>query len=90
MTTSFTWDVLGHGGLGLIGRITSGGTRTYAHQDGLGSTRLVTDSSGAVVGTTQYDALVATRTNPARRRNTAAGSGQLPEPVMRYQSRCGG
>jgi RHS repeat-associated protein len=41
--------------LGLIGRI-SGNTRTYAHQDGLGSTRLITSSNGNVAGTTQYDA----------------------------------
>jgi RHS repeat-associated protein len=74
VTTSFTWDPTGLGtvisdgdsylwGLGLIGRITSGGTRTYAHQDGLGSTRLITDSSGAVVGTTAYDAFGATRSS---------------------------
>jgi RHS repeat-associated protein len=46
--------------LELIGRV-SGNTRTYAHQDGLGSTRLVTSSNGNVSGTTQYDAFGAPR-----------------------------
>jgi RHS repeat-associated protein len=74
VTTQFTWDPTGLGtvisdgdsyvwGLGLVGRITAGGTRTYAHQDGLGSTRLITDSSGAVVGTTAYDAFGSTRSS---------------------------
>ena len=70
-TTDYTWDQTGIGqvisdgndyvwGLGLISQITSG-TPTYAHSDGLGDTRLLTDSSGSVVGTQQYDAFGATR-----------------------------
>ena len=71
-TTNYTWDQTGIGqvisdgndyvwGLGLISHIASG-TPTYAHSDGLGSTRLLTDSSGSVVGTPQqYDAFGATR-----------------------------
>ncbi len=71
-TTDYTWDQTGIGqvindgneyvwGLGLISQIASG-TPTYAHSDGLGSTRLLTDGSGSVVGTQQYDAFGATRT----------------------------
>ncbi len=70
-TTDYTWDQTGIGqvisdgndyvwGLGLISQIASG-TPTYAHSDGLGSTRLLTDGSGSVVGTQQYDAFGATR-----------------------------
>jgi RHS repeat-associated protein len=71
-TTRFTWDVLGIGqviadgneyvwGHGLVGQVTAGGTATYAHADGLGSIRLLTDAMGAVVGTKQYDAFGAAR-----------------------------
>lgn len=70
-TTNYTWDPTGIGqvisdgndyvwGLGLISQIASG-TPTYAHSDGLGSTQLLTHSSGTVVGTQQYDAFGATR-----------------------------
>ncbi len=70
-TTNYTWDQTGIGqvisdgndyvwGLGLISQITSG-TPTYAHSDGLGDTRLLTDSSGSVVGTQEYDAFGVTR-----------------------------
>ena len=71
-TTSYTWDVLrlpvvlsdgneyvwGHD---LISQVTSAGAATYAHADGLGSIRLLTDSAGTVVGTQQYDAFGAGR-----------------------------
>jgi hypothetical protein len=64
VTTDFTWDPAGIGtllsdgddylwGHGLIGRIDANNDATYAHQDGLGSIRLITDDSGAVVGTTR-------------------------------------
>jgi RHS repeat-associated protein len=70
-TTDYTWDQTGLGqvlsdgneyvrGLGLINQITSG-TLTYVESDGLGSTRLLTDGSGSVVGTRGYDAFGATR-----------------------------
>jgi RHS repeat-associated protein len=72
-TTRITWDVLGLPrvladgdeyvwGQGLIGRVTAGGTATYAHADGLGSIRLLTDAMGTSVGTKQYDAFGAART----------------------------
>jgi YD repeat-containing protein len=71
-TTRFTWDAialpraLSDGneyiwGSGLIGQATTGGTATYAHGDGLGSIRLLTDAIGAVVGAKQYDAFGAAR-----------------------------
>jgi RHS repeat-associated protein len=71
-TTPFTWDPSGIGtllsdgddylwGNGLIGRIDASSDITYAHQDGLGSIRLITDDTGAVVGTTEYDAFGAQR-----------------------------
>lgn len=71
-TTRFTWDVLGLPqviadgneyvwGHGLISQVTGSGTATYAHADGLGSIRLLTDQMGAVVGTQQYDAFGAAR-----------------------------
>jgi RHS repeat-associated protein len=44
-----------YGPQGLIEQV-NGSTATYVHQDQLGSTRLLTDSSGAVVGTYQFDA----------------------------------
>jgi RHS repeat-associated protein len=67
VTTDFTWDPTGIGtllsdgddylwGAGLIGRIDTNDDATYAHQDGLGSIRLITDDTGAVVGSTAYDA----------------------------------
>ena len=37
-------------------QISPSGAVAYFHQDGLGSTRLLTNSSGAVVGTASYDA----------------------------------
>jgi RHS repeat-associated protein len=72
VTTNYTWDRIGLGvvlddgeeyvwGLGLIAQITGGGTDTYAHQDGLGSIRVLTDDTGASVGTQTYDAFGATR-----------------------------
>jgi RHS repeat-associated protein len=71
-TTNFTWDqtgvgvVLGDGneyvwGSGLISQITSAGTTTYAHSDGLGSVRLLTSGTGALAGKEQYDAYGAPR-----------------------------
>jgi RHS repeat-associated protein len=67
VTTPFTWDPTGIGtllsdgdrylwGHGPIGRIDASSTVTYAHQDGLGSVRLITDATGAVVGSSAYDA----------------------------------
>jgi RHS repeat-associated protein len=71
-TTPFSWGaidlprVISDGteyvwGAGLIGQVTGGGTPTYAHADGLGSIRLLTDAMGTVVGTRQYDAFGAAR-----------------------------
>jgi RHS repeat-associated protein len=71
-TTRYTWDVLGLPrvladgneyvwGYGLVAQVTGAGTATYAHVDGLGSVRVVTDDLGAVVGTRQYDAFGGTR-----------------------------
>ncbi|MBA2277698.1 MAG: hypothetical protein H0W06_08015 [Chloroflexia bacterium] len=48
-------------GKGLIGRRTTTGAATYAHADGLGSVRLLTDATGSVVGSQQYDAFGSTR-----------------------------
>jgi RHS repeat-associated protein len=69
-TTSFTWDTIssipvmltagttsylyGPGGL-PVESVPSSGTPTYYMQDQLGSTRLLTSSSGAVTGTYTYD-----------------------------------
>jgi RHS repeat-associated protein len=85
-TTSFTWDaspasallsegtanyVYGVNGLPLE-RIDSTGAVLYYHQDQLGSTRALTNSSGAVVKTYTYDAYgnvtasTGTATNPFR------------------------
>jgi RHS repeat-associated protein len=71
-TTTYTWDpaalpvVLADGdeyvwGNGLLSQVTAGGAATYAHADGLGSIRLLTDGTGAAVGTKQYDAFGAVR-----------------------------
>jgi RHS repeat-associated protein len=71
-TMRYTWDVLGFGhvvadgneyvwGAGLIGQVTGSGTATYAHADGLGSIRMLTDGMGTVIGTKQYDAFGAAR-----------------------------
>jgi RHS repeat-associated protein len=72
VTTPFTWDPTGIGtllgdgdrylwGHGPIGRIDANSIATYAHQDGLGSVRLITDATGAVVGSSAYDAFGAQR-----------------------------
>ena len=72
MTTNYTWDQTGLGhvvgdgneyvwGAGLIGRVAAASVTTYAHADGLSSIRLLTDSTGASVGTQAYDAFGATR-----------------------------
>jgi len=69
-TTPFTWDpsgslplllsdgsssyVYGLGG-SPVEQISSSGTVTYLHQDQLGSTRLLTDSTGTVTGTYTFD-----------------------------------
>jgi RHS repeat-associated protein len=69
-TTPFTYDtaeglplitddgtnayIYGPGGM-LIEQV-NGTTATYVHQDQLGSTRLLTDAAGTVVGTYQFDA----------------------------------
>jgi hypothetical protein len=45
----------------LIGQITVGGTATFAHAEGLGSVRLLTDGSGASAGMWEYDAFGETR-----------------------------
>jgi RHS repeat-associated protein len=70
-TIDYTWDVgaglplllqdntasyiYGPGGL-LIEQITAGGTPYYYHTDRLGSVRALTNGSGTVVNTTDYDA----------------------------------
>src|SRR5438128_422844 len=71
-TRDFTWDPTGIGmalgdgaseyvwGLGLVSR-GAGTTAVYAHQDGLGRTRFVTDNTGTIAGTTQYDAFGSNR-----------------------------
>jgi RHS repeat-associated protein len=71
-TTNYAWDtvnlarVIDDGneyiwGRELISRVAAGTTATYSHGDALGSIRLLTDSTGAVVGSQQYDAFGATR-----------------------------
>ena len=47
--TEYVW------GQGLISQVTASAT-TYAHSDGLGSLRLLTDSSGTVAGRQSFDA----------------------------------
>ena len=70
-TTSYAWDPTGLGtvlsdggeyvwGQGLVGQVTGSGT-TYAHSDGLGSIRLLTDANGNVAGRQQFDAYGASR-----------------------------
>src|SRR5205823_6140638 len=79
-TTSYTWDRLGLGGLGTIiadgagetlfgpaglqERI-AGGVAQYAHGDGLGSLRAVSDASGAKVSSSTYEPWGAARTGSA-------------------------
>src|SRR5579862_101365 len=71
-TTPYVWDptgmpmVLSDGneyvwGQGLISAISAGGIPSYAHADGLGSIRMLTDPTGAVIGRQQYDAFGAAR-----------------------------
>jgi RHS repeat-associated protein len=74
VTTDFTWDQTGLGsviaggdeyvwtGFGPpLSSITSANVATYAHFDALGGVRLLTDASGAVVGTEAFDAFGASR-----------------------------
>ena len=78
---AYTWDRLGLGGLGQIiaddtgenvfgpaglqQRVSTAGTAQYAHGDGLGSLRLVTDASGAAVGSATYEPWGAPRAGSA-------------------------
>ena len=86
-TTQATWDVAeglplmlkdgttsyvtGLGGLPLE-QITSSGATSYYHQDRLGSTRAITNASGAVVATDTYDAYG----------NVTASTGTLVNPFQ--------
>src|SRR5579862_334023 len=71
-TTPYVWDptgmpmVLSDGneyvwGQGMISAISAGGVPSYAHADGLGSIRMITDPTGAVIGRQTYDAFGAAR-----------------------------
>lgn len=69
-------------GSGLISQITSAGTATYAHADGLGSIRLLTDATGAVVGTQCYDVFRATCSNNGDAAATSAVSREHIPPLQ--------
>jgi RHS repeat-associated protein len=96
-TTDFLWDVSGSLPLLLddgtdtylygpssapVAQIAdSGGSIQYLHGDLIGSTRLLTDSSGTVVGTTEYDAY-GNRTNYTGTADSAIGyTGNWTDPT---------
>ena len=75
----------GPGGLPLA-QYNPDGSRWYLHGDQLGSTRAVTDTTGAVIATYTYDAwgrVTATTGNPAATRLRYAG--QYTDPETGYQ-----
>jgi RHS repeat-associated protein len=66
-----------HGPSGLVEEVATGGSRTYALRDGLGSVRGRTDASGAVVGTSDYDVWG----NPRGASGAGGTYGWVGEPV---------
>jgi RHS repeat-associated protein len=100
-TTSFTWDtngsvpvmltagatsyIYGPGGL-PVESVPSSGTPTYYMQDQLGSTRLLTSSTGAVTGTYTYDPWgnITSHTGTATTPFLYAGQYQDPETGFYY------
>ena len=88
-TTTFTWDVapsipqvLDDGsfkyiyGLGRIAEVGPGTTTHYYLPDGLGSTMALTDSSGSVVNTYEYDVFGAIRSSTGSQANEFKFTGE--------------
>ncbi len=88
-TTTYAWDRLGAGGLGMVvgdgtdeyvfgpaglRQRTVGSASQYAQGDGLGSVRLITDGSGAATGTAGYEPW-GHRSRAARRSGASASPG---------------
>ena len=66
----------------------SGTTITYLHQDQQGSTRLLTDATGDVVGTYSYDPYGTTPAIPERRKHPCNMTASTPTPKADF-STCG-
>ena len=100
VTSAFTWDssgelplllvdgdtnyIYGPGGLPLA-RIDSTGETLYYHQDQLGSTRALTDSTGAVVATYTYDPFGNVTGSTGAADNPFGYTGQYTDPESGYQ-----
>ncbi len=63
-------------GLGLISSTDAGGSQTYYHTDGLGSTRALTDGTGSTVATYEYDAFGAIRNQTGTAANAFKYTGE--------------
>ena len=91
-TTQFSWDqsgdlladgansyIYGPGGV-AIEQVDGSGNVTYLHQDQLGSTRLLTNSSGGVVATYTYDAYGSTMAKTGTASTPLGYAGQYTDP----------
>ena len=67
-------------GVDLITTIDSGGAPTFYHGDGLGSTRLLTDSSGNITDQYTYDAFGSERTHTGGSDNPFTYTGEQADP----------
>jgi RHS repeat-associated protein len=99
-TTTYTWDVnvglpvvLQDGantyvyGLGgsLVSQTNGAGVQTYLLSDGLGSTRALTDASGAITATFDYDAFGALRASTGTGATEYRFTGQQDDPALGLQ-----
>jgi RHS repeat-associated protein len=100
VTTTYTWDVsaglpvvLQDGantylyGLGgsLVSQTNGTGVQTYLLSDGLGSTRALTDASGSVTATYDYDAFGALRASTGTGATEYRFTGQQEDTALGYQ-----
>jgi RHS repeat-associated protein len=97
-TTTYSWDVnsslpvvLQDGtysyvyGHGLISQTDGSGTQTYALSDGIGSTRALTDGSGTVTATYDYDVFGALRASTGTASTDYRFTGQQDDPTLGMQ-----
>lgn len=84
LTDGSTRYIYGPGGI-PIEQVTAGGATTYYHHDQLGSTRMLTDSSGKVTGTFSYTPYGAPAGSTGEQTTPLGYAGQYTDPVSGLQ-----